>query len=189
MNKYIEDFMRENNLKVGDRFKIENYECDFWFNSKGVLQSGISPVNYFEAALLLYGELQITRPPKKAWKPAKNELYYYVACSGVIGSSRNEEEDLEEYLFAHNLVFSTVSEAEDYKWFLIKIDEYKKPFKVSKENAYLYYDHCSEKIDIAVDREYQTGHVIYFGETENLTVFKDTVGDERIKKYIFGIYD
>ena len=127
-------------------------------------------------------------PKKEPWKPEFAEQFYFVTQYGEVIFNYNDDA-LAKYLLAHSHVFSTEKEAEDYKWFLDTIDEYKRPFEQEEDNHYFYYNYEEERIEITCDQHCQYQGTIYFGDEDNINEFLEEVGEERMKKYWFNIWN
>lgn len=124
--------------------------------------------------------------PKGRYIPKKGELYFFVGMyGGIIANVYDSEQD--EYVIKHNLVFMTREEAEDYKWFLDKVNEYKRRFEKDVYNHCFYFDFCHKRLDIDYYFKFKYD-LTYFGSEENIKEFRSVVGDERIKKYFFNQY-
>lgn len=185
MNKYIQMFMNDNNLKIGDKFtsKEMGYHNICYFDEDGTLIIDNCTGNGILVKFLL-GEYKVEKL-KKPWKPQQSDLYWFVNGYGEVTYSTYYNDSEDEYILDHNLVFQTEEEAEDYKWFLDKIDEYKRPFHSPNTNYFFYYDHedrevCQEDTDF-----YRRQGTTYFGNKENIDKFFEEVGEERIRKYWF----
>ena len=182
----------DNNLKVGEKFKLNEIDGYYYFSDDGYLHC-ISSLNVdFISTMLdsvLNGKYKIKKLspiPTERFIPKKGERYYFVTAGGNISYTVNYD----VYLISHNLVFKTKEQVEDYKWFLDKVDEYKKPFKYYDDNYFLYYDNVFEDVlsDSTDSCIYQ--NTIYFGyDNKNIDAFIREVGEERIKKYMFDIWE
>ena len=193
MNKYIEMFMKDNDLEVEEKFKIksleETFPEDFWFNEDGTLIRDDGCNCYVETTLLLNGIYKVEKLKKGPWKPKKGEHYYFVTFDGSIIGLLNLERPTDKYALSHKLVFKTKEEAEDYKWFLEKVDEHKKPFVLDGANHVFRYDLETSKVSIDHCSHMVYQGNIFFGSQENIKDFKREVGVGRIKRYMFGVYD
>ena len=191
MNKYIKMFMDDNNLKVGDEFRKKGTDAyDIWhFNEDGRIENKRGIGSNKVLIKFLLGEWEVEKVKKEPWKPKPNEKYWFVSQYGFVTYNNfcNDKDD--KYKLTHYPVFQTEEEAEDYKWFLDKVDEYKKPFELGKINYYFYYDHEDENIYRTCDITRQGQGNIFFGGTKNIKKFIDEVGEERIKKYMFNIWE
>ena len=194
MNNYIKMFMVDNNLKEGESFKIKYFDNEFWFDSYGYLNFKIKD-DYDDytnlTCMLLNGDVQVEKLspiPTERFIPKEKEKYWFVTCFNEVVSNNFIGVIGEKYLFEHTLVFKTKEQAEDYKWFLDKVDEYKKPLKPKECNYYLFYDHDDKKVYRTCDTSCQGQGNVYFGDKENIEKFLEEVGKERIKKYMFDIW-
>lgn len=193
MNKWIEVYMQEHDLKPNEHFKIisEQDNHEYYFSENGQLcrysNTGYNYVNYKIWGKVMSGDDIEKVKPKGRYIPKKGEFYCFVGMyGGIIESRYNTEQD--EFVIKHKLVFRTEEEAEDYKWFLDQVDKYKKEFVEGEMNHYFYYAFKIKRIGISWDdgiKEYK----FYFGNGENIEEFRNVVGDDRIKKYMFGVWD
>ena len=193
MNKWIEVYMEEKNLKPNELFKLqsETYLDEYCFDESGILRRNKN--NHLEmASAEILGRLMrginIEKvKPKGRYIPKLGDYYWYVSEFGNIFKHSNTNER-DEFLIKHNLVFRTKEEAEDYRWFLYKVDEYKKEFEIGKLNHYFYYTFINKRIGISWDDVFKE-YKFYFGSKENIEEFRNVLGDERIKKYMFNIWE
>ena len=188
-------FMEDNNLKEGESFKIKYFDNEFWFDSYGYLNFKIKD-NYDDYAnltcMLLSGDVQVEKLspiPSEKFIKKKKEKYWFVTCFNEVVSNNFIGVIGEKYLFEHTLVFKTKEQAEDYKWFLDKVDEYKKPFEPEAYNHFFYHNHKDGKVYRDYNVSCQSQGIIYFGDKENINKFLEEVGKERIKKYMFDIWE
>lgn len=192
MNKWIEVYMEEQNLKPNELFKLqsETYLDEYCFDESGILRRNKN--NHLEIASakilgrLMRGVVIKKVKPKGRYIPKIGECYWYIPTFGGI-SWKTYEDEFDEYVIKHNLVFRTKEEAEDYRWFLEQVDKYKKEFEIGKLNHYFYYTFINKRIGISWDDVFKE-YKFYFGSTENIQEFRNVVGDERIKKYFFNQY-
>ena len=195
MNKYVKMFMDDNNLKVGEKFELYNGSYHYYFSNDGHLKYDLSTGENrtsLKLADVLNNEYKIKKLspiPSERFIPKEGERYYFLYTVGKISYLTYSKDDFDTYVVSHNLVFKTREQVEDYKWFLDKVDEYKKPFVVYENNSYVYYDRENEEISIYFNDAHQVQGVIYFGSRKNIDAFIEEVGEERIKKYMFDIWD
>lgn len=132
--------------------------------------------------------------PQGRFIPKYSERYWLVENNGRINFIDNVNSDNDNYIIAHNLVFRTHKECMEYKWFLDQLDEYKTDFykedceNIEIEKHCLYFEHENQCINVFVCQEYQDQGTIYFTK-ENIEKFIETVGEERIKKYMFDVWE
>lgn len=187
MTNYIEQFMEDNNLQPEERFKVDDYTFYFDDTFSLVYVDGYE-ANDGTLRALLSGEIKIEKLKKEPWKPKYGDSYYRVTTYGYVAMTVREDEK-DDYYMAHNPVFETKEKAEDYKWFLDKVDEYKRPFKHGNGNCYFYYDHKNEKVCRDYDIYCSSQGTTYFGGLENIKNFLEEVGEDRIKKYWFNVWE
>lgn len=194
MNKWIETYMQVNNLKPNEYFRLcsQPFKGEYYFNEIGELYR-VNGNGYEIPSMEIWGRLmsgmRIEKVnPSGRYIPRKGEYYWFIGiCGGIIENRYNTEQD--EFAIKHNLVFRTEEEAEDYKWFLDQVDKYKKEFVKDKDNYCLYFDSKIKKI---VRESWQCliyQGLTYFGDEENIKEFRNVVGDDRIKKYMFDVWE
>lgn len=193
MNKWIETYMEEKNLKPYEHFKIiseqDNYE--YYFSENGQLcrhsNIGYNYVCYKLLGKVMSGDDIEKVKPKGRYIPKNGEYFWYVTTYGFILKDRfiNEQN---KYAIEHNIVFRTEEEAKDYKWFLDQVDKYKKEFITGQPNYRLCFDFEYNKL-FMVQNDHIKHHKDYFGNIENIKEFSNIAGDDRIKKYMFGVYE
>lgn len=194
MNKWIEVYMEEQNLKPNELFKLQSqtYLDEYCFDDTGILRRKKNAHLEIASAeilgRLMRGVVIEKVKPKGRYIPKLFDTYYYISNLGNIFVTTNNEDESDSYIFEHNLVFRTKEEAEDYKWFLEQVDKYKKEFEIRKLNHYFYYTLINKRIGISWNDDFKE-HKFYFGDEENIEEFRNIVGDERIKKYFFGAFE
>lgn len=195
MNKVIELLMEELGVGICEDFRVKpsvagqsEYKSIYHFDELGALRRDDGIPADSVLGFLARGRLSIEKvKPKGRYIPKYGEYYWCIPTFGGI-SWKTYEDEFDEFVIKHNLVFRTKEEAEDYRWFLEQVDKYKKEFEIGKLNHYFYYTFINKRIDISwndVMKEYK----FYFGSKENIAEFRSVVGDERIKKYFFGVFE
>lgn len=169
--------------KGTDAYGIWHFDKDGCLINKEGIRSNIALGRF------LLGEHEVEKVKKEPWKPKLDEPYWYVSCFGNVFYTRYIHDKGHEYMLTHNLIFQTKKEAEDYKWFLDKVDEYKKTFGVCDKNYYFNYDPDVREVLKYYDDFCQNQGTIYFGDLENIDKFFEEVGEDRIKKYWFNVFE
>jgi len=193
MNKWIETYMKEKNLKPNELFKLqsETYLDEYCFDETGILRRKKNAhLEMASAEILgrLMKGINIEKvKPKGRYIPKEGECYWYVSMYGDVLRDLYVSE-ISECLFNRTLVFRTKEEAEDYKWFLGQVDKYKKEFVKDKFNYCFYFDVDYKRLEIDYNQQFKYD-LTYFGDEENIEEFRNIVGDERIKKYMFNIWE
>lgn len=195
MNKYIQQFLDDHDLKVNEEFSLKEFDPDYsyYFSDDGKLNfkynGDVYIYNSAELARLLDGQLTIVKLKDSLWKPRAGEFGYYINEFGDVNMFYYDASKSCDYLIKHNIVFKTEEEADDFKWFLDKVDEYKKAFVPDQNNYVLYYDTEFGNVFKMNYTIYFTHGVVYFGDEENCNNFIRLVGVERIKKYMFYLWE
>lgn len=194
MNKYIELFMKDNDLKVNEEFKIRDKAYNpYHFDERGELIDSNGSEKIYAVAKLLMEKFKVEKIYKGKFIPKVGESYWYISNFGAINCVKNDNDVGEIFLFDNQPVFRTKKEAEDYKWYLEKLNEYKYEFSQEEwENKditkyFLFYNVVDKTINFdwqcMVNRD-----VNYFYSREKAQQFIEEVGEERIRKYMFGVW-
>lgn len=131
--------------------------------------------------------------PNKRFIPKDGETYWYIDAYDLKCYCRVYGHYCEYYV-SHNLVFRTKEECKDYKWFLDTLDEYKTDFTLEEwedDNVgkyEIYIDHTTKAIGTEAYCNFQSLHGYYFTK-ENVHKFIVEVGEKRIRKYMFNIWE
>lgn len=196
MRKELEMLMESINLKANEKFyicypdtgdRISNHA--YYFDELGKVRNnkGQSKISILGGIMAECFKIEKVKP-KGRYIPKLFDTYYYVSNLGNIFGTTNNEDESDSYIFEHSLVFRTKEEAEDYIWFLEQVYKYKKEFVEGEMNHYFYYAFKTKRIGISWDDNIK-GYKFYFGNGENIEEFRNVVGDDRIKKYMFGVYE
>lgn len=194
MNKWIETYMEEKNLKPNELFRLysQTFKDEYFFDESGYFfrKKGGSKENVSMEVLgrIMAGYRIEKVKPKGRYIPRKGEYYWFIGiCGGIIENRYNTEQD--EYVIKHNLVFETEEEAEDYRWYLDQVDKYKKEFVYGERNHCIEFYHDLKELIFGYYKSIRSQGTTYFGSKENIEKFRNIVGDERIKKYFFGAFE
>lgn len=153
---------------------------------KGEDLQGMQFVKDEEGRLLIY-------EPKGRFIPREGEDFWWFSEFGYIGSQTMNSKPNRQWLIQHHLVFRTEKECEDYKWFLEQLDKYSHEFSKDEwedEDVYkwhFYYNYFYKEIGYIGNHISQ--HNNYYFTKESIVEFRKTVGDERIKKYMFDVWE
>ena len=125
------------------------------------------------------------------WQPKYGEKYWFINYCNVVAASTWYGDQIDIGRYAISNVFRTLQEAE-FRAEQLKVEAelklFVRPFKNNSKNYTIQYWHSDEKIDITYFENMQCGNV-YFPSEEIAQKAIDTVGEERIKKYYFGVED
>ena len=124
--------------------------------------------------------------------PQSGERYWYSNGGGMVNSCfwKSEQFDLNRYRIGN--MFKTEKEAE-FAVEKLKVEEelrkFGRPFKEDEYNYFIQIHPSHNNIVTDSDDYYQTQGTIYFESTAIANEAIDTIGEERIKKYLFGVED
>ena len=124
--------------------------------------------------------------------PQSGERYWYSNGGGMVNSCfwKSEQFDLNRYRIGN--MFKTEKEAE-FAVEKLKVEaelqKFGRPFKEDEYNYFIQIHPSHNNIVTDSDDYYQTQGTIYFESTAIANEAIDTIGENRIKKYIFGVED
>lgn len=124
--------------------------------------------------------------------PQDGHWYWYITSDAGIGMGSWGDFEFEKEQLSIENVFRTREEAE-FSLEKLKVEaelrEFSRPFKCGEINRYIFLDTNSDCIDLAGLSYSQYQGTIYFESEEKAQQAIEAVGEERIKKYIFGVED
>ena len=124
--------------------------------------------------------------------PQSGERYWYSNGGGMVNSCfwKSEQLDLNRYRIGN--MFKTEKEAE-FVVEKLKVEaelrKFSRPFECGAFNCCISLDTDDVYLYLDSSRYFHSQGTIYFESTEKAKQAIDTVGEERIKKYIFGVED
>lgn len=133
-----------------------------------------------------------TEEEGKRWKPEEGDYYY---CLNSTGEVRGEPDYLEQYEEDTKKIeignyFKTEEEAEFMVEKLKVIEELKEfaePFDKTKVQTCLWYDHEDDELLCGLAAGNQPINLFFsFSEDTKVNEAIQSVGEDRIKKYLFG---
>ena len=132
-----------------------------------------------------------TEKENEPWKPKDGDKYWLISHNGYVVQARSMGDEAEDDIYAIGNVFRTKEEAE-FRAEQLKVEaelrRFARPFKSDSENYTLGYRHLYDKIEITFFETIQCGN-LYFPSKEIAKKAIGTVGEDRIKKYYFGVKD
>ena len=124
--------------------------------------------------------------------PKYNDFYWYTNAKGKILCNTWEGFKFEKDMLTIGNVYQTENEAvlavEKLK-VEAELRKFSRPFKEDEYNYFIQIHPSHNNIVTDSDDYYQTQGTIYFESTTIANEAIDTIGEERIKKYIFGVED
>ena len=122
--------------------------------------------------------------------PKVGDEYWYMTTTGKIFNSNWDSFVSEEYMLEIGNVFRTKEQAE-FAVEKLKVEaelqKFGRPFKEDEYNYFIQIHPSHNNIVVESDDFYQTQGTIYFESTAIANEATDTVGEDRIKKYLFGV--
>lgn len=128
--------------------------------------------------------------PKSIWdlKAVDGDRYYYISLEGGIGEGVfNTIRD--SWIRSKGDAFLTLEEAEfelERRKIEAVMKRYSRPFEYKKCNYYMVCDKRYNKIEF-LENHYVYNGLSYFESTEIARKVVDEIGEDRLKKYWFGI--
>lgn len=126
---------------------------------------------------------------EQAHKPKYGEDYWFIRYDNEVISNIWYADDIDEARYKLGNVFRTQEEAE-FRAEQLKVEaelrRFAQPFKIGGKNYTLGYRRLYDKIEITFSEAIQCG-ILYFHSKEIVQKAIDTVGEDRIKKYYFGV--
>lgn len=205
---YIEQFMKDNNIKVNEEFYIADgksilggtNKIRFYFNENLFLEEKLNKNNsIYILNRLLKGEWKVKKippKPKSIYDLKDEDVFYYVGIAGEIKESRYHKESfVDKELLAIGNAFLTKEEAKfelerrKCEAILLKYGT-RDATSLGNNNTskfYIIYNNFSKEIMVCSNCFIYKEGIIYF-ESEELarSVIKEC-GEDRLKKYIFNI--
>ena len=125
------------------------------------------------------------------WKPKDGNKYWYINTSGWGLTTVWHGDIADESRYALGNVFKTIEEA-NFRAEQLKVEaelrRFSRPFDEDERNWAIIFDVDEKEITIDNERSYQSCN-IHFASEEIAQKAIDTVGEDRIKKYYFGVQD
>ena len=122
--------------------------------------------------------------------PQYGNTYWCINSYGVVSKEIWDGCDIEKDMFEIGNMFRTKEQA-DFAVEKLKVEaelrKFSKPFEYGVNCTEFYYDHEFGGVMFCTLAASQTQGAICFESREKAEEAIDTVGEERIKKYIFGV--
>lgn len=122
--------------------------------------------------------------------PQDGDLYWFIDDEGGMFSAFYKKHYLDINRQKIGNIFRTKEQAE-FAVEKLKVEaelrKFSRPFKEDDDNCFIQINSSHNNIVIDNDECYQTQGTIYYETRNEALLAIDTVGEERIKKYIFGV--
>ena len=136
----------------------------------------------------------------KIWKPTKNEYYWYIMSAGCVNSNKwlDTIENEDHFLFGN--VFKTKEEAEfavekrkievELQRFAIEHNEGEINWKNSNQGKKsIIFSHDYDEFGVRTNFGVQRSNTVYFTSEDIAKQAIQAIGEDRLKKYYFGVED
>ena len=124
--------------------------------------------------------------------PREDDMFWFINTFGRSVESTWGESITNRQLIEIGNTFRTKEEAE-FAVEKLKVEaelrKFSRPFKEDGNNCFIQINSSYNNIVIDTDEGYQTQGTIYYETRKEALLAIDTVGEDRIKKYIFGVED
>ena len=124
--------------------------------------------------------------------PREDDKYWYVDDEGDVFGTFYNNHDIDRYHQEIGNIFQTKEQAE-FAVGKLKIEadlrKFGRPYKANEENYCIELCSPYKSISVYAYAQFQIQGVIYFESLEKAQQAVSTVGEERIKKYIFEVED
>lgn len=124
--------------------------------------------------------------------PRDGDRYWYMTTTGKIFTSNWDgfDFDFDEAVLEIGNIFQTKEQAEFAVEKLrveAELRKFSRPFEEGENNYFVVFESLEKTIALDCDRYLQTQGTIYFETAKVVLSAVDTIGADRIKKYIFGV--
>lgn len=136
---------------------------------------------------------------RRAWKPENNETYFYISGCGVISSYKWINDTTDNGYYEIGNCFKTKEKAEfalekvkvetELRRFAEENNEYEIDWKDRREKYFIYYDYIKEIISTSYKFSFRRTSAPFFTSKEIVEQAIKSIGEERLKKYYFGVDD
>lgn len=130
---------------------------------------------------------------KSKFIPKENEIYYYIDGGAIYFTGYDSRYNQDQWRIKHQPVFRTKADAADYLLFLEQLDKYTYNFTSEEwknrdiNKHCLFYDNGIKTTFFTDYFKYPS--VPYFKSNKDAHNFISEAGKERIKKYLFDIWE
>ena len=136
--------------------------------------------------------LELKEQAKDELFPQEGDDYCYTTMLGRVCHGSWDNLNSETSMLELGNIYRTEEEAEfdvEKKKVETELRKFSRPFKEGENNYYIELYTSDKKLSIDSIEYFKTQGTIYFESTTITNEAIDTVGAERIKKYIFGVED
>lgn len=148
-------------------------------------------------------QAKVEEKQSKVWKPKRGETYYCAHTDGYVGLCRCDDDEVDKARLTMGSCFKTKKEAEwtiqhrivafELECFVKENDprpiteEDWEDTDASVEKWYLYYNYNKNVVTVGVHAIWKSANQVYASNEEVLQKAIEHIGEERLKKYYFGV--
>lgn len=209
---YIEQFMKDNDIKIDEDFYVINDKGEkctykygtimkFYFNDSLALKSDSDVLSYdFTTVNLMTGEYRIEKipqKPKSVWDLKCGDEYYYINMCGNVdrttfsNSTRHADEKIIEVGNAFLTKEEAKHEVERRKCESVLLKYGTRDLMsfgdINAHKYFIVYSNYRNEISISFNQCAQSQGTIYFKSEKLAQKAIDECGEDRLKKYVFNV--
>lgn len=168
------------------------------YNKKATI-TGLELLTVENAENVCADDWEVVEEKKKWWKPELDEKYYMICGDGSIDYNNYDFDGADRRIMGIGNCFQTEEQAEfmaeklkvihELEKFAFENNEKEIDWNNSKQGKYYFYFDYAD-MSIVIDSYYicqDTPFNVYFTSEEIARKAIETIGEERIKKYYFGV--
>ena len=140
---------------------------------------------------------ELEKKDKGIWRPKEGERYYFIESDAEINDTFYTEHDIDKRLFDFGNYYKNEEEALKMSKYLKYtnllrkyVEEHSEPLNWGSQNQrkyYIYYDYTENRICFESITTWRDLGQIYASSAEVLKEAIEFVGEDNIKRHIFGI--
>lgn len=172
------------------------------YNKKATI-TGLEPLTLESVENVYANDWEVVEEKKKWWEPKVNEQYFYIRSTGIVDCNNCDNDKVDKLFQSFGNCFQTAEQAKFMVEKLKVLHELEKfAYENNDEEAVMVFTHLlkakyffrmeikSKKIQVVSSptQEYLPFN-IYFDSEELAKKAIETIGEDRIKKYYFGVED
>lgn len=124
--------------------------------------------------------------------PQYGDTYWCINAYGGVSKETWDGYDIEKDMLEIGNFFQTEEQAKAAVEKLkveAELRKFSRPFADGEENNHIKYSPSFDELSVLTSFSYQDQGVFYFESREKVQQAIDSVGEDRIKKYLFGVED
>lgn len=176
----------------GKKIRRKSWKEGSWIN--------INNITVLGKESLTADDWEVVAEKKKWWEPKVNEQYFYIRSTGIVDCNNCDNDKVDKLFQSFGNCFQTEEQAKFMVEKLRVIHELEKfAFENNEEEInwnnseqrkyYLYFDYTDMSI-VSCDSYSKCQHIplaVYFTSKEIADKSIKAIGEERLKKYYFGV--